>query len=106
MTLLEALVSLVILGASAAGFLGVFQNSARAVQSSESWNRASAAAASALEEAVRTIREGAATPARDAEDARTHTTVVPWSSKVDDIIVQVSMPDGRTMSVHRLVRRQ
>ena len=106
MTLLEALVSLVILGASAAGFLGVFQNSARAVQSSESWNRASAAAASALEDAVRTVREGAAAPARDERDAQTRTDVVPWSSNVDDIVVQVAMPDGRTMTVHRLVRRR
>jgi type II secretory pathway pseudopilin PulG len=106
MTLLEALVSLVILGASAAGFLGVFQNSARAVQSSESWNRASAAAESALEEAVRSIREGAATAVPETGDLQRRTDVVPWTSNVDDIVVQVSMPDGRTMTVHRLVRRQ
>lgn len=103
MTLLEALVALVILGASAAGFLGVFQNSSRLVQSAQSWNMASAAAASAVEDAVRTLKEG--TTPDIAPDARTRVDMQPWSATVDDIVVQVTLPDGRTMTVHRLVRQ-
>ena len=105
MTLFEALVALVILGASAAGFLGVFQNSARSVQSAESWNVASAAAASALEDAVRAAKEGTA-PDMTAPDPRTRVDMQPWSVSVDDIVVQVTLPDGRTLAVHRLVRRR
>lgn len=104
MTLLEALVALVILGASAAGFLGVFQNSARSVQSAESWNTASAVAASTLETAVRSANDGTAPDASLAAGARVDRQ--PWSANVDDIIVQVTLPDGRSMTVHRLVRRR
>jgi type II secretory pathway pseudopilin PulG len=103
MTLLEALVALVILGASAAGFLGVFQNSARSVQSAESWNRASALATATLEEAVRAAKEGTAPDL--APSAGTRMDLQPWSATVDDIVVQVTLPDGRTMTVHRLVRQ-
>ena len=102
MTLLEALVALVILGASAAGFLGVFQNGARSVQSAESWNRASAIAAATLEDAVRASKEGAAL---NAPDAQARVEIQPWSATVDDIVVSVRLPDGRTMTVHRLVRQ-
>jgi type II secretory pathway pseudopilin PulG len=108
MTLLEALVALVILGASAAGFLGVFQNGARSVQSASAWNRASAAAEAALEESVRAAKEG--TVPNLAPDAvagvETRVDTRPWSGTVDDVIVRVSLPDGRAMTVHRLVRRQ
>jgi type II secretory pathway pseudopilin PulG len=103
MTLLEALVALVILGASAAGFLGVFQNSARSVQSAESWNQSSALAASTLEDAVRAAKEGTAPDI--PSDARARVDLQPWSATVDDIVVSVTLPDGRTMTVHRLVRQ-
>ena len=106
MTLLEALVALVILGASAAGFLGVFQNSARAVQSAESWNRASAAAEATVAEAVRAAKEGASALLPEAPGVKTTVVTTPWSAAVDDIVVQVRLPDGRAMTVHRLVRRQ
>ena len=107
MTLLEALVALVILGASAAGFLGVFQNGARSMQSAAEWNRATEAAEAAIEETVRAklagtdgpfLTEGAGLPAS--------VTVQQWSTTVDDMVVRVSLPDGRTMTVHRLVRRR
>lgn len=104
MTLLEALVALVILGASAAGFLGVFQNSARSVQSAESWNRASALAAATLEDAVRAAKEG--TAPEIIPDAGTRVDLQSWSATVDDIVVNVTLPDGRSMTVHRLVRRR
>lgn len=105
MTLLEALVALVILGASAAGFLGVFQNSARSVQSAESWNKASAIVATTLEDAVRAAKDGTA-PDVSTADAQAHVDIQPWSATVDDIVVQVTLPDGRTLTVHRLVRRR
>jgi type II secretory pathway pseudopilin PulG len=106
MTLFEALVALVILGASAAGFLGVFQNGARAVESAEAWNRASAAAQSAVEEAVRAAKEGTEVVRADTPGVQTTTTTQPWSAGVEDIAVQVVLPDGRTLTVHRLVRQE
>ena len=104
MTLLEALVALVILGASAAGFLGVFQNSAQAVQSAAAWNDATARAATTLEDAVRASKEGT-TPEVSTGDAQARVDIQPWSATVDDIVVHVTLPDGRTMTVHRLVRQ-
>ena len=103
MTLLEALVALVILGASAAGFLGVFQNGARSMQSAAEWNRATEAAEAALEESVRATLAGANDPLQ-VDGARVD--VLQWSANVDDVVVRVSLPDGRTMTVHRLVRRR
>ena len=107
MTLLEALVALVILGASAAGFLGVFQNAARSVQSAEQWNTVSAATESALEEAVRAARDGSSiSPSSSVAGVETRVELLPWSPRVDDVVVRVTLPDGRTMTVHRLVRRR
>ena len=109
MTLLEALVALVILGTSVAGVLGVFQNGARSVQSADAWNRASVAAESALEEAVRARLEGTTltAPATDGEPGlETRVEVQPWRGTVEDIVVRVTLPDGRAMTVHRLVRRR
>ena len=109
MTLLEALVALVILGTSVAGVLGVFQNGARSVQSADAWNRASVAAESALEEAVRARLEGTTPTAPGASSEpglETRLDVQPWRGNVDDIVVRVTLPDGRTMTVHRLVRRR
>ena len=107
MTLLEALAALVILGASAAGFLGVFQNGARSVQSAEEWNRASAAAESALEDAVRAAKDGSSiSPSSSAGGVETRVELQPWSPRVDDVVVQLTLPDGRRMTVHRLVRRR
>lgn len=107
MTLLEALVALVILGASAAGFLGVFQNGARSMQSAAEWNRATEAAEAALEESVRARLAGTNEPLQvDGAGLPTSVTVQQWSATVDDLVVRVSLPDGRTMTVHRLVRRR
>ena len=107
MTLLEALVALVILGASAAGFLGVFQNGARSMQSAAEWNRATEAAEAALEETVRATLAGSSEPLpTDGTGLPTSVTVQQWSATVDDVVVRVSLPDGRTMTVHRLVRRR
>ena len=108
MTMLEALVALVILGASAAGFLGVFQNGARSMQSASAWNRATAVAEAAIEESVRARIVGSDADQRleDAAGIQTRVEAQPWSNRVDDVIVSVKLPDGRTMTVHRLVRRR
>lgn len=108
MTMLEALVALVILGASAAGFLGVFQNGARSMQSAAEWNRATAVAEAALEESVRARVAGtdAEPPREDASGNQVRIENQPWSARVDDVIVNVTLPDGRSMTVHRLVRRR
>ena len=108
MTLLEALVALVILGASAAGFLGVFQNSARSMQSAAEWNRATAAAESVLEESVNARTRGTTTdlPSESTAGIETRVDVQPFATNVEDIIVRVTLPDGRSMTVHRLVRRR
>lgn len=103
MTLLEALAALVILGASAAGFLGVFQNAARSVQSAAAWNRASATAASAVDDAVRAATIPSDPPALDPN---TRVDTRSWSANVDNVVVQVVLPDGRTLTVHRLVRHR
>jgi len=107
MTLLEALVALVILGASAAGFLGVFQNGARSMQSAAEWNRATEAAEAAIEESVRARLAGTNEPLQmDGISLPTSVAVQPWSTTVDDVVVHVALSDGRTMTVHRLVRRR
>ena len=108
MTMLEALVALVILGASAAGFLGVFQNGARAMQAASEWNRATAVAESVLEESVNARVRGASTdvPIENTTGIETRVDVRPFATNVDDLVVRVTLPDGRSMTVHRLVRRR
>ena len=108
MTMLEALAALVILGASAAGFLGVFQSGARSIQSASICNRATAVAEATLTDAVRAHREGTPVdrPTESADGIQTRVESMPWSANVDDLVVRVMLPDGRTMTVHRLVRRR
>ena len=106
--MLEALAALVILGASAAGFLGVFQNAAQSMHSASEWNRASAVAQAALEDAVRERLQGATIEQQPgmADGFKAQVESAPWSATVDDLVVHVTLPDGRTMTVHRLVRRR
>ena len=108
MTMLEALAALVILGASAAGFLGVFQNGARSMQSASTWNRATAVAEATVADAVRAHSEGTPFdgPSESADGLQARVESQPWSATVDDLVVRVTLPDGRTMTVHRLVRRR
>ena len=108
MTMLEALAALVILGASAAGFLGVFQNSARSMQAASAWNRATDVAEAILSDAVRAHTEGTTADGllENPEGLQASVESQPWSANVDDLIVRVTLSDGRTMTVHRLVRRR
>jgi type II secretory pathway pseudopilin PulG len=105
MTLLEALVALVILGFSAVGYLEIFQAGARAIRSADEWNRGTALAESALETAVdaRTTDTPivAITPPAGYEAS---VDVQPWHGRVEDVVVTVVVPGGRTLTVHRLVR--
>lgn len=50
MTLLEAMIAIVVLGLTAAGFLGALQTSSRATHDAEVWAHAVAYAESAMEE--------------------------------------------------------
>ena len=108
MTMLEAIAALVIFGASAVGFLGVFQNGAQSVRSAAEWNRATAVAEATLEQAVRQTMLGrmADRPVDTPAGFEAQVQSEPWSANVDDLIVRVSLPDGRIMTVHRLVRRR
>lgn len=109
MTLLEAMVALVILGASAAGFLGVFQAGAQSAQRSREWLQAATVAEATMEESIRARLEGGSSGIDPTTGPGEPVAVVaerPWSPSVDDLVVEVRLPDGRTMTVHRLVRRR
>jgi type II secretory pathway pseudopilin PulG len=106
MTLLEGILALVILGLSAVGYLEVFQASARAVGSADQWERATAVAESALEHALVARRDGQPIPTALSTNPgySARVDVVPWRGRVSDMVVTVVLPDGRALSVHRLVR--
>lgn len=106
MTLLEALVALVILGLSVVGYLEVFQGAGRSIRAAEEWNRATAVAESVVESAVVAHREAVAPeaiPLPDGFAAQVDSRA--WRvDRVDDVSVTVTLPDGRALTVHRLVR--
>jgi Tfp pilus assembly protein PilV len=104
MTLLEALLAVVILGLSAVGYLQVFQGSAQSIRAAEQWNRAAAVAESYMERELVSRREGAAPPPSTTDGISARVQVTPWSGRLRDVTVMVALPDGRTLTVHRLVR--
>jgi len=104
MTLLEALVAVVILGLSAVGYLQVFQGSARSVGIAEQWNRAAAVAESYMESELLSRRDGVVAPPSVVDGITADVQVTPWRGRLRDVMVTVSLPDGRTLTVHRLVR--
>ena len=105
MTLLEALLAVVILGLSAVGYLQVFQGSTQSVLVAEQWNRAAAVAESYMESALLARRDGAVAAAPSTPDGITaKVQVTPWRGRLRDMTVTVALPDGRTLTVHRLVR--
>jgi type II secretory pathway pseudopilin PulG len=105
MTLLEALLAVVILGLSAVGYLQVFQGSAQSVRAAEEWNRAGAVAESYMERELLSLRDGGAPPAPASTDGITaKVQVTPWRGRLRDVTVVVSLPDGRSLTAHRLVR--
>jgi type II secretory pathway pseudopilin PulG len=105
MTLLEALLAVVILGLSAVGYLQVFQGSGQSVRLAEQWNRAAAVAESYMESELLSRRAGVAAPPPSAVDGITaRVQVTPWRGRLRDVTVTVALPDGQTLTVHRLVR--
>ena len=97
MSLLESLVSLVILAVSAVSFLGTFQQSARAVRDAEQWLRASQVAEAATE----AHKAGTALPPNETGYTTTVTEAA-LSSGLIDVTVTVRLPNGQQLRVHRV----
>jgi hypothetical protein len=76
------------------------------MQSASAWNRATAVAEATLTDAVRAHAEGTALDIRTESLEGVRVESQSWSANVDDLIVRVTLPDGRTMTVHRLVRHR
>ncbi len=98
MSLLESLVSLVILGIAAVSFLGTFQQSARAVRDADQWLRGSQIAEAATE----ALKVGAAPP----PDESGYVTTIeerPLAAGLTDVAVSVVLPNGQRLVVHRVV---
>lgn len=110
MTLLEALVALVVLGLTASGFLGAFREGGRSAQQAAEWSAAVAAAEATMEGALLDAPPlGDASPAADAM-ARFRPSVVvrPWPGAargLDEVAATVTLSNGATFTLHRLVRR-
>lgn len=105
MSLLEAFVSLVILGLTAAGYLDVFQSGASAAAQAAEWTHLVADAESAMEAAAL----GDALQAQQAIDApdegyTRRVDVRPFNEDVSDVVVTVTSPRGTVFALHRLVR--
>lgn len=98
MSLLESLVSLVILAVAAVSFLWTFQQSSRAARSAEQWVRATEIAESAME----SRKAGAELPPNDPGFVTT-VTEQPLTDGAVDVAVSVQLPDGQRLVVHRIV---
>ncbi len=100
MSLLESLVSLVILAIAAVSFLGTFQQSSRSVRNAEQWLRGSEIAEATME----ARKAGAPVPPNEAGFA---TTVAeqPIAPGLVDVEVSVVLPDGQRLVVHRIVQQ-
>ncbi len=98
MSLLESLVSLVILAIAAVSFLGTFQQSARAARDADLWLRGTQIAEAAME----ARKSGAALPPNEAGFV---TTVAeqPVGPSLTDFAVVVHLPDGQRLVVHRIM---
>lgn len=100
MTLLESLVSLVILAIASVGFLGTFQQSSRAVHDAEQWLRASQVAEATVE-----ARKSGALELPNAAGFVATVSERFLSPGLVDIEVAVQLPEGQQFVVHRIVRR-
>lgn len=105
MSLLEALVALVVLGLTAAGYLDVFASGARSARQAAEWDTLTRVAESTMEgaalgDALQAQQAWGELPAGYAR----HVTVAPWRRGVSDVVVTVTGPQGTSFTVHRLVR--
>ena len=104
MTLLETVVALVILSLSAIGVLGIFQQSNRNAINAQAWS----VATSYAEEGVEAAKIGQAA-LRELDASRLppgfsrRIDVRPAAHGLSDVAVTVSVPDGASMVVHRLM---
>jgi type II secretory pathway pseudopilin PulG len=106
MTLLEGIVALVITGLAAVGFLGVYQQGARATHDRATWGavvayaeagmEAAKAGGAALQEAQHEQREGLR---RRIERQR-------WQGALDELVVTVEGRDGQVLRLSRLSARE
>ncbi|MFN8574644.1 MAG: hypothetical protein U0132_21505 [Gemmatimonadaceae bacterium] len=104
MTLLEAVLALVILGLSAVGYLEVFQGNAHSARNASDWTHATAIAESAMETALAGEAADVNGMTAGSGGAVVQVQRRPWRGRVDEVIVDVRMPDGRTMQLRRLAR--
>jgi Tfp pilus assembly protein PilV len=97
-TLLEALVALVILAVAATGFLGLFQQSARAARDAAAWSRAVMYAESGMEAATAggAPRDSLAGWSRTLSARRR-------ADGLTEVAVAVASPDGVRFTLRRLV---
>ena len=100
MSLLESLVSLLILAVSAVGFLGTFQQSARAVSDAEQWLQATQIA-----EAVTEAHKTGTTLAPNELGYKATITEAELPSGLMDVTVTVTLPNGQRLTVHRVAAR-
>jgi hypothetical protein len=105
-TLLEAAVALAILGLSAVGYLQIFQGTARGLSAAEEWSRAAAYAEATLEHSIQARLADRDEPALEVAGQTAHVETRQWRGRVDVVVVTVSLHDGRTLTLHRLVRRR
>jgi type II secretory pathway pseudopilin PulG len=105
MTLFEAVVALVILSLSAVSYLEVFQGDARAARNASDWTHATATAESAMEAALAGNMPEGNDIAAGSSGVVVQVQQRPWRGRVDDVIVEVRMPDGRQLQLRRLTRR-
>jgi type II secretory pathway pseudopilin PulG len=100
MTLLESLVSLVILAIAAVSFLGTFQQSSQAIRNADHWLRGSQIAEAAME----ARKAGGTLPSNEGGFV---TTVAeqPLASGLVDVEVAVQLPDGQRLVVHRVLHQ-
>lgn len=102
MTLLEGLVALVITGLAALGFLGVFEQHARATRDRVAWSDVVAFAESGMEAAK--AGGAALATATGEQGARLDRRIErrPWQGKLQEIVVTVRARDGQVFTLRRL----
>lgn len=101
MSLLESLVSLVILAVAAVSFLGTFQQSARAARGAEQWLRATQIAEATME----SRKAGGDLPLPNEQGFVTSVTEQSLESGALDVAVTVQLPDGQRLVLHRVMMR-
>jgi type II secretory pathway pseudopilin PulG len=99
MSLLESVVSLVILAIAAVSFLGTFQQSSRAARNAEHWLRGAQLAEAAME-----ARKARAEPPPNEAGFTTTVAETPVAAGLVDVEVAVLLPDGQRLVVHRIMR--